>query len=92
MHSTKRLSNTLGSTSFFEVASYIIETSDYSVALSSDGMVGVTWNRSDERPNGFPHSYSHQQWFILPDPLANLVRASIDIADAPNEEAEQAAS
>lgn len=89
MHTTKKLPNTLGSTSFFEVAYYIIETSDYSVALSSDGMVGATWNRGEGRPNGFPHSYNHQQWFIFPEPLANLVRASIDLADTTNEEAEQ---
>lgn len=88
MHTNKKLPNTLGSTSFFEVATYIIETSDYSLALSSDGMVGATWNRGEGRPNGFPHSYNHQQWFILPEPLANLVRASIDLADNTNTVAE----
>jgi hypothetical protein len=90
MHSARRFPNTLGSTSFFELESYITETSDFAVALSSDGMVGATWNRGEGRPNGFPHSYNHQQWFILPEPLANLVRASIDLADISNEEAEQA--
>ena len=88
MHSIKRFPNTLGSTSFFNLASYITEVSDYAVALSSDGMVGVTWNRGEGRPNGFPHSYNHQQWFILPEPLASLVRASIDLAVTANEEAE----
>jgi len=80
MHTPKRLSVTLGSTSAFEVGSYITETTDYAIALSTGGSVGITWNRSDERPNGFPHTYSHQQWFILPDPVARMVMAGADLS------------
>jgi len=39
-------------------------------------MVGVTWNRSETRPHGSPHSLGHQLWFILPEPLARVVEAS----------------
>jgi hypothetical protein len=89
MHSTRRFPNTLGSTSFFELESYITETSDFSVALSSDGMVGATWNRGEGRPNGFPHSYNHQQWFILPEPIAHLVLASMKLTTDNHEEVER---
>jgi len=82
MHFPSRLPATLGSTSAFEVRVYITENPEFAVALSVDGMVGVTWNRSEGRPSGFPHTYSHQQWFILPDPLARMVLAGVDfIAD-----------
>jgi len=88
MHQNKRLAITLGSTSFFSVESYISEAKDFSIALSVDGMVGVTWNRSEERPNGFPHSYSNQQWFVLPDPLARILLASIELTEDNEQEAE----
>ena len=80
MHTPKRLAVTLGSTSAFQVKSYITETTDYAIALSNVNAVGITWNRSDERPNGFPHTYSHQQWFILPDPVARMVLAGVDLS------------
>lgn len=79
MHFPRRLPATLGSTSAFEVESYITETPDYAVALSTSGVVGVTWNRSEERPNGFPHTYSHPQWFMLPEPLARMVLAGVEL-------------
>jgi hypothetical protein len=75
MHMPKRLPVTLGSTSAFEVQAYLAESPEYAVAESTGGEIGVTWNPSDERPNGFPHTYSHQQWFILPATLAQMVRA-----------------
>ena len=79
MHQIKKLTETLGSTSAFNVDQYLIETPDYGVAVTVDNVVGVTWNRSDERPQGFPSSYKHQQWFILPEPLANLVLAGASL-------------
>jgi len=81
MHKKQKQNLTLGSTSAFCVDSYVVEAPDYSVALSLDGMIGITWNRSVERPNGFPHTYSHQQWFILPEPIAQMVKASIALAE-----------
>ena len=74
MHMPKRLPVTLGSTSAFEVQTYLSESPDYAVAESTGGDIGVTWNPNPESPNGFPHTFSHQQWFILPAPLANLFR------------------
>jgi len=84
MHMPKILPVTLGSTSAFEVEYYLSETTDYAVARSISGEVGVTWNRSDERPNGFPHTYSHQQWFIFPEPLARMVLAGADLFTTAN--------
>ena len=80
MHFPRRLPTTLGSTSAFEVQTYLVETQEYGIALSTNGAVGVTWNPDpDERPNGFPHTYSHQQWFILPDQIARMLLASADL-------------
>jgi len=76
MHIPRRLNQTLGSTSAFEVEAYLVETDEYSIARSTNGMVGVTWNRSETRPHGSPHSLGHQLWFILPEPLARVVEAS----------------
>ena len=73
MHMPKKLKVTLGSTDAFEVKQYLAETPDYAIAVNFKDEVGVTWNRSDERIYGFPHSYKHQQWFILPNPLAGIV-------------------
>jgi hypothetical protein len=73
MHMPKRLKVTLGSTSAFEVETYLAETPEYAVAQSTDGVIGVTWNPNKECPNGFPHTHKHQQWFMLPDPLAQMV-------------------
>ena len=56
-----------------------METDEYAIARSTDGAIGVTWNRSEERPSGFPHTYSHQQWFMLPEPLARMVLAGADL-------------
>ena len=84
MHMPKTLPATLGSTSAFDVEIYLLETTDYAIARSTSGAVGVTWNRSDARPNGFPHTYSHQQWFILPEPLARMVMAGADLFSASN--------
>lgn len=85
MHTAKRLPVSLGSTSAFKVDVYFTETPDYAIARSTSGEIGVTWNRAPDRPNGFPHSYSNQQWFILPQPLANLVLAGVDLfADTPD--------
>lgn len=82
MHMPKRLPVTLGSTSAFEVQTYLEESPEYAVAQSTDGSIGVTWNPDpEERPNGFPHSYSHQQWFILPTPLANIVLSGATFFD-----------
>jgi hypothetical protein len=82
MHIPKRLPVTLGSTSAFEVRRYLAETLEYAVAESTEnGVIGVTWNPSPERPNGFPHTYSHQQWFILPAPLAAMVLAGATCFD-----------
>lgn len=91
MHTTKQLPITLGSTAAFAVAAYLVENPDYAIAVRDDGLVGVTWNRSDERPNGFPHSYSHQQWFMLPRPLGQLVIAGADLF-TDQQEAEQGAA
>ncbi len=82
MHMPKRLPVTLGSTSAFEVRTYLAEAQEYAVAHSTDGSIGATWNPDPtERPNGFPHSYSHQQWFILPAPLAKMVLAGASCFD-----------
>lgn len=75
----KNLAVSLGSTNAFKVDSYLSETPDYAIARSTNGDIGVTWNRAADRPNGFPHSYSNQQWFILPAPLARLVLAGADL-------------
>jgi len=74
--SDAKMPYSLGSTSKFTVDYYLAETPEYSIARSVDGAVGVTWNSSDETPNGFPHTYSYQQWFILPAPLTHLVLAA----------------
>lgn len=82
MHMPKRLPITLGSTSAFEVRTYLSETPKYAVAQSARGDIGVTWNPdAAERPNGFPHTYSHQQWFILPAPLARRVLSDATVFD-----------
>ena len=83
MHMPKRLLVTLESTSAFEVQTYLAESPEYAVAQSTDGRsIGVTWNPDPtERPNGFPHSYSHQQWFILPAPLAQMVLSGATFFD-----------
>lgn len=82
MHMPKRLPVTLGSTSAFEVQTYLAETPEYSVAQSTTGDIGVTWNPDPpDRPSGFPHTYRHQQWFILPKPLAEMVFASATLFD-----------
>ena len=88
MHIPRRLNQTLVSTSAFEVEAYLVETDEYSIARSTNGMVGVTWNRSETRPHGFPHSYSHQQWFILPEPLAGVVEASSALFESEAEQGE----
>lgn len=76
----KRLPVTLGSTSAFEVQTYLAEFPEYAVARSATGAIGVTWNPDPiERPNGFPHTYSHQQWFILPAPLAQMVLSGVTL-------------
>jgi hypothetical protein len=82
MHTPKRLDVTLGSTAAFQVEIYLVETEDYAVARSSDGVVGVTWNRSEDRTNGFPNTFGHQQWFILPDPLTKMVLAGAELFGA----------
>lgn len=82
MHMPKRLPVTLGSTSAFEVQTYLAESPEYAVAQSATGAIGVTWNPDPiERPNGFPHTYSHQQWFILPAPLAEMVFSGATLFD-----------
>ena len=82
MHMPKRLPQTLDSTNWFEVQAYLAETADYAVAQSTKGDIGVTWNKSDERPYGFPHSYKNQQWFVLPEPLAQMVLGGATIFDS----------
>ena len=82
MHFPNRLPMTLGSTSAFKVNAYLVETPEYSIATSIDGSVGATWNPDPtERPNGFPHTYSHQQWFILPDPVSQMLLAGAELFD-----------
>src|SRR5579863_8410816 len=82
MHMPKRLPVTLGSTSAFDVQTYFAGSPDYAVAQSTSGEIGVTWNPDPtERPNGFPHSYSHQPWFILRAPLARMVLAGATLFD-----------
>jgi hypothetical protein len=82
MHMPARLPVTLGSTSAFEVQTYLAESPEYAVAQSTSGDIGVTWNPDPtERPNGFPHTYSHQQWFILPAPLAQMILAGATLFD-----------
>jgi hypothetical protein len=82
MHIHKRLLQTLESTKAFEVQTYLAELPEYAVAQSTDGSIGVTWNPDPtERPNGFPHTYSHQQWFILPVPLAQIVLSGATFFD-----------
>ena len=74
MHMPKQLPVTLGSTAAFEVQTYLAESPEFAVAQSTGGDIGVTWNPdAKERPNGFPHTYGHQQWFILPTTLAQMV-------------------
>jgi hypothetical protein len=82
MHTTKRLENSLGSTSAFQVESYLMETEDYVIATSTEGIVGVTWSRSEERPQGFPSSYKNQQWFMLPPPLARMVLSAAELFES----------
>jgi hypothetical protein len=72
MHMPKRLPVTLESTSAFEVQTYLAESPEYAIAQSTEGNIGVTWNPNAESPNGFPHTFKHQQWFILPAPLAAM--------------------
>ncbi len=79
MHTTKKLNETLGDTKEFEVSRYIVETPEYAIAENTHGRIGVTWNKSEEIPNGFPHTYGHQQWCFLPEPLTNLVISSITL-------------
>jgi hypothetical protein len=56
LHPPKRLPSTLGSTSRFNIKEYLAEYSDYAVALSSTGEVGLTWNPDPlKRPHGSPH-------------------------------------
>lgn len=81
MHMPKKLSVTLDSTSAFEVRTYLAETDEYAVALSSEDEVGVTWNPCPGRETGFPHTFSHQQWFILPEQLADMVLAGATFFD-----------
>jgi hypothetical protein len=82
MHMPARLPVTLGSTSAFKVHTYLAESPEYAIAQSPGGDVGVTWNPDPtERPNGFPHTYSHQQWFILPPSLAQMVLAGATLFD-----------
>lgn len=73
------MKNTLGSTSAFHVAAYLVETEEYVIASNGDGSVGVTWSRNEERPQGFPSSYKNQQWFILPPPLARMVLSGSEL-------------
>jgi hypothetical protein len=82
MHMPKRLDVTLGSTTAFEVESYLAETPDYAIARSTGGEIGVTWSRGEDRPQGFPHTYKHQQWFILPGPLAQMVLAGAELFES----------
>jgi hypothetical protein len=79
MYPQKRLPTTLGSTNAFQIQNYISETAAYAVAVDSDGLVAATWNPSDTSPNGFPHTFSHQQWFILPEPIARMVLAADEL-------------
>lgn len=82
MHFPNRLPMTLGSTRTFKVKAYLVETPEYAIAVDIDGAVGATWNPDPtERPNGFPHSYSHQQWFILPEPVARMLLAGAELFD-----------
>jgi hypothetical protein len=82
MHIPKRLpAVTLGSTSAFQVQTYLAETPEYAVAQSTDGIIGVTWNPNEDCPNGFPHSFNHQQWFMLPEPLAKMVLSGAILFD-----------
>jgi len=81
MHMPKKLTVTLDSTSAFEVETYLAETNDYAVARNIKGEVGVTWNPNADSPNGFPHTFSHQQWFILPEQLADMVLAGATFFD-----------
>jgi predicted NUDIX family NTP pyrophosphohydrolase len=82
MHIPKRLPVTLGSTSAFEVRTYFAETAEYAVAQSTSDAIGITWNPDPtERPNGFPHSYNHQQWFILPEPIATMLLSGATLFD-----------
>jgi hypothetical protein len=82
MHMPKRLSATLDSTAAFEVQTYLAETPEYAVAQSTRGEVGVTWNPgAGGSKQGFPHTYGHQQWFILPGPLAQMVLAGAAFFD-----------
>ena len=53
----------------------IFACKDYRVAVLDDDMIGVTWN--DRRPSGdapFPIVRGQQGWFILPEPIAHMVR------------------
>ena len=88
MHFPKRLNITLGSTAAFDVETYLVETNEYAVARSTGGAIGVTWNRSDERPQGFPSTYKHQQWFMLPEPIARMVLAGADLFTGATQTAE----
>jgi hypothetical protein len=61
------------------VEHYLCENEEFAVAKSVDGNIGVTWNVSEDRPNGYPNVFGHQQWFILPAPLADLVLAAANV-------------
>lgn len=79
MNHEKKLDCTLGSTTAFKVKHYLVENEDYAVAESKAGDIGITWNKSKDRPQGFPSTFKHQQWFILPKPVAKMVLAGAEL-------------
>lgn len=77
MHIQRQLPATLDSTATFQVQEYLVETVEYAVARSTGGSIGVTWNDGGNRPHGgYPKTFGHQQWFILPRPIADMVLAA----------------
>jgi hypothetical protein len=74
----------LGDTGTFKVGRVLWHCEDFTVAESvpdihGNTCVGVTWNPSDDRPKGYPNTRGYQQWFILPEPIGNMLLATKEL-------------
>jgi hypothetical protein len=83
MHHPKIYERTLGPTKMLNVISYLVENYDYAVAIDENRLVGVTWNPTPDFRFGYPHTFEHQQWFILPPPIGQLLLAGARVFEAP---------
>lgn len=76
-----RLHYTHGSTNYFKVADYLLETKEFAIAKNVKGDLGITTNKSDEpKKPAFPLIYGHQQWLVLPKQIGDLLEVAITIS------------